>query len=231
MLGVGVVEDQTELLIKPVAPCLVVTMPLSGQQLDTIDGRLGPLLHPLDDLIHQIGADTLTIQPRQIKEYSPFRHRGRSQRHSVEVARVAAIKPPFSTIPVRKLGCDALVGKPNGRLVDRPIPRIAPIGFLPLDKHPAQCLVIRAILVFDLQHEDARLYALALAPPVVERRQRHRLSGLLDLVGHLAADGPDIERTRCDSLKGAVIKRLHNSGSPALQLLTSDALPVADLQQ
>lgn len=35
MLGVGVVEDQTELLIKPVAPCLVVTMPLSGQQLYT----------------------------------------------------------------------------------------------------------------------------------------------------------------------------------------------------
>ncbi|HAF2412806.1 TPA: hypothetical protein G8N70_003143 [Salmonella enterica] len=44
--------------------CLVVAECLPGQQRNAIDGRLGPLLYPLNDLIHKVGADTLTIQPR-----------------------------------------------------------------------------------------------------------------------------------------------------------------------
>ncbi|MCY1430741.1 hypothetical protein D9M68_798530 [compost metagenome] len=173
MFGVGVVEDQPELLIKPVAARLVVTVSLPGQQLDAVDGRLGPLLHPLDNLIHQVGADPLAIQPRQIKKHRPLRHRGRCQRDRVEVARVAAIKLPFSAVPVRKLGGDALIREADRRLVDRPVTRIAPIGFLPLDQHPAQCLGLRALLVLDLQHQNARFHALAVSPRVIEGWECH----------------------------------------------------------
>lgn len=45
----------------------------------------------------------------------------------------------------------------------------------------------------------------------------------MDLVGHLSAHGPHVERARCDGLKGRIIQRLHDAGSPALKLLPGDA--------
>lgn len=53
----------------------------------------------------------------------------------------------------------------------------------------------------------------------------------MDLVGHLSAHGPHVERARCDGLKGRIIQRLHDAGSPALKLLPGDALPVLHVHQ
>ena len=57
------------------------------------------------------------------------------------------------------------------------------------------------------------------------------LGGLVDLVGHLSAHGQHVERARCDGLKGRIIQRLHDAGSPALKLLPGDALPVLHVHQ
>ncbi len=64
--------------------------------------------------------------------------------------------------------------------------------------------------------EHKRRYAHLKTPFGSPLLGRGGLGCLVDLVGHLSAHGPHVERARCNGLKGRIIQRLHDTGSPAL---------------
>lgn len=78
-IRVAVVEDEAELLVKPISPVAIVIMPLRSEKCDRADRGFRPLFCPNYNLVHQVGANAQPFQPWEIEEDRTVRYGSGSQ--------------------------------------------------------------------------------------------------------------------------------------------------------